>query len=283
MGRMKSAWISFIVFVVICLSSNIVTSDRPSHLENLLLKESVVRNSHGVMVAKLKLSPRKTLLSLKSDKSMGILTDGMDEEDERSKISRRYDYHNANKPAITFARELPPQQSRGPLLDNKDDAPLENQTETESNLSSGSSLQNRDESQQFGSLEGKDGGDFDNENESGLSQSALINSTTNDNRMPEIGQVWLSKNEGADGKSIEENDLQTLIAGFLKREIWTIPLFVFGSLNIVLITFFEIYVLYKTKGQSRGHLFLGQMLLLGLFFCSTMALLFAIYPSMVMT
>ncbi|XP_021954911.2 uncharacterized protein LOC110851444 [Folsomia candida] len=293
------------VLVVICMSGSIVLSvERPSHGENLLLKESVVRTNNGVMV--MRLSPRQTVLSLKNEKfinSNGVVT-GVDhyrdgDDGHGLNYGSKTRRHNA-KPAIIFAR-TPSRKSTSTITsssdskDDDDDAPLENQTETETNptdySSAASSVQNHDESQQqFGSSEVNISADFDNENESRLSKSAsFLRNTTGSversggvnkrNKRPELGQVWSSK-EDTSNKSTEENDLQTLIAGFLKREIWTIPLFVFASLNIVLITFFEIYVLCRTKGQSRGHLFLGQMLLFGLFLCSTLALFFAIYPSM---
>lgn len=71
------------------------------------------------------------------------------------------------------------------------------------------------------------------------------------------------------------------IGGFLKRELWTIPLFVLASLNMILIILFEVYVLCRARGTSRRHLFLGQMLLFGLFLCSFLALMFAVHPSIV--
>ncbi|CAG7732416.1 unnamed protein product [Allacma fusca] len=88
-------------------------------------------------------------------------------------------------------------------------------------------------------------------------------------------------------KPIRSSDVETsdfrnnMMAGFLKREVWTIPLLSIASLNIFLISLFEIYVLCKARGPSRRHLFLGQMLLFGLFLCSSLALVFAICPSAV--
>ncbi|XP_076334992.1 metabotropic glutamate receptor 3-like [Tachypleus tridentatus] len=56
----------------------------------------------------------------------------------------------------------------------------------------------------------------------------------------------------------------------LRGDLWIVPLIILSSLNIVVIACFEAYVLYKAHGTapSRRHLFLGQMLLLGLFLCS---------------
>jgi len=131
------------------------------------------------------------------------------------------------------------------------------------------------------------------ENSSQLPRSALHNTSNNafnDDSSgsfkldePENTQIWSSKEDLSTTIdfpfSDEEDSHQSLIVGFLQRDIWTIPLFVFASLNLVLISFFEIYVLCRTKGQSRRHLFLGQMLLFGLFLSSSLALLFAVYPS----
>lgn len=80
-----------------------------------------------------------------------------------------------------------------------------------------------------------------------------------------------------DSKDFRNN----MMGGFLKREVWTIPLLSMAAINIFLISLFEIYVLCKARGPSRRHLFLGQMLLFGLFLCSSLALVFAICPSAV--
>ncbi|UYV63512.1 hypothetical protein LAZ67_2004396 [Cordylochernes scorpioides] len=56
----------------------------------------------------------------------------------------------------------------------------------------------------------------------------------------------------------------------LREEWWAVPLAIFSALDIFLICCFEMFVLYKAYGTtpSRRHLFLGQMLLLGLFITS---------------
>lgn len=96
---------------------------------------------------------------------------------------------------------------------------------------------------------------------------------------PSSGDFDLDKDCADEGTEVEKNDLKTpsLMGGFLKREIWTIPLLSMAGLNIFLISLFEIYVLCKAKG--RGPLFLGQMLLFGLFLCSSLALVFVIFPT----
>lgn len=62
-----------------------------------------------------------------------------------------------------------------------------------------------------------------------------------------------------------------------RDEPWVIPLAALSFLNIVVIIIFEIYVLYKSCG-GRRHLFLGQILLLGLFLCSVLGLLYIPQP-----
>lgn len=62
-----------------------------------------------------------------------------------------------------------------------------------------------------------------------------------------------------------------------KDEPWVIPLVSLALFNIAAILIFEIYVLYKSCG-GRRHLFLGQILLLGLFFCSILGILYVPQP-----
>ena len=63
-----------------------------------------------------------------------------------------------------------------------------------------------------------------------------------------------------------------------RKESWVIPLVVLCTLNITAILLFEAYVLYKSCG-SRRHLFLGQVLLLGLFFSSLLGFAFVPEPN----
>ncbi|XP_013775810.2 uncharacterized protein LOC106460630 [Limulus polyphemus] len=65
----------------------------------------------------------------------------------------------------------------------------------------------------------------------------------------------------------------------LRDDLWIVPLVILSSLNIIVIACFEAYVLYKAHGTtpSRRHLFLGQILLLGLFLCSVTG--FAFVPT----
>ncbi|KAK4872486.1 hypothetical protein RN001_014515 [Aquatica leii] len=57
------------------------------------------------------------------------------------------------------------------------------------------------------------------------------------------------------------------IFGLFRNEVWVIPVLALSSLTMFLIVAFEVFVLCKAcqTTPSRRHLFLGQMLLLGLF------------------
>ncbi|XP_021004041.2 metabotropic glutamate receptor 3 isoform X2 [Parasteatoda tepidariorum] len=63
-----------------------------------------------------------------------------------------------------------------------------------------------------------------------------------------------------------------------RTESWVIPLVVICTLNVVAILIFEVYVLYKSCG-GRRHLFLGQILLLGLLLSSLVGFAFVPTPN----
>ncbi|CAG9810130.1 unnamed protein product [Chironomus riparius] len=67
----------------------------------------------------------------------------------------------------------------------------------------------------------------------------------------------------------------------LRREPWVIPMLILAIISMVMMAAFEIFVLCKTRKTSpnRRHLFLGQMLLLGLFTCVGLAALLTTRPS----
>lgn len=69
--------------------------------------------------------------------------------------------------------------------------------------------------------------------------------------------------------------------GVLRREVWVVPLLVLSSLTMMVIAGFEVFVLCKAwrTTPSRRHLFLGQMLLLGLFLCSVLGAVLAATPT----
>jgi hypothetical protein len=62
---------------------------------------------------------------------------------------------------------------------------------------------------------------------------------------------------------------------------WVIPVIVLAAVSMLMMSAFEIFVLCKTRRTSpnRRHLFLGQMLLLGLFTCAGLSALLTAQPS----
>lgn len=69
-------------------------------------------------------------------------------------------------------------------------------------------------------------------------------------------------------------------SGF-RKEAWVIPVVVLSCVTMLMMAAFEIFVLCKTRKTSpnRRHLFLGQMLLLGLFSCAGLSALLTARPS----
>ncbi|XP_044729777.1 uncharacterized protein LOC123293126 [Chrysoperla carnea] len=67
----------------------------------------------------------------------------------------------------------------------------------------------------------------------------------------------------------------------LRKEQWTLPILIISICSMLLMFAFEIFVLCKASRTtpSRRHLFLGQMLLLGLFLCSALAALITLQPT----
>ncbi|CAL8137350.1 unnamed protein product [Orchesella dallaii] len=117
------------------------------------------------------------------------------------------------------------------------------------------------------------------------SSSSTVPVAKGEVKKAESDKIWsIDSHFGRDELIESEEDQEyygMTIGGFLKRELWTIPLFVLAALNMMLIILFEVYVLCRARGQSRRHLFLGQMLLFGLFLCSFLALMFAVHPSII--
>lgn len=69
--------------------------------------------------------------------------------------------------------------------------------------------------------------------------------------------------------------------GLLRNESWVVPLLVLSVLTMIMIAGFEVFVLCKAwrTSPSRRHLFLGQMLLMGLFICATLGAVLAATPT----
>lgn len=66
-----------------------------------------------------------------------------------------------------------------------------------------------------------------------------------------------------------------------RNEVWVVPILALSAVCMLLITSFEVFVLCKAwrTTPSRRHLFLGQMLLLGLFACAGLGGLLALTPT----
>ena len=75
-------------------------------------------------------------------------------------------------------------------------------------------------------------------------------------------------------------DYSQLLKHF-KKEFWVIPVVAASGLLVLVLVIFEIYLLSRTinRNPSRRHLFLGQMLLLGLLSCACMATVYTLRPT----
>uniref|UniRef100_A0A6P7G9L7 Uncharacterized protein LOC114335193 isoform X1 n=1 Tax=Diabrotica virgifera virgifera TaxID=50390 RepID=A0A6P7G9L7_DIAVI len=71
------------------------------------------------------------------------------------------------------------------------------------------------------------------------------------------------------------------LVGIFRNEVWVIPVLALSAITMILILGFEVFVLCKAwrSTPSRRHLFLGQMLLLGLFSCAGLSAVFAASPT----
>lgn len=69
--------------------------------------------------------------------------------------------------------------------------------------------------------------------------------------------------------------------GGLRKEPWVVPILILSCISMVMMAGFEVFVLFKAwrTTPSRRHLFLGQMLLLGLFACSGLAAVLTANPT----
>lgn len=107
-------------------------------------------------------------------------------------------------------------------------------------------------------------------------ETAAINAT-----LPSIAvtTVPIDPNNGTDTNTSATSPTVTDTPFYLnfRDEPWVIPLVAFSLFNLVVILIFEVYVLYKSCG-GRRHLFLGQILLLGLFLCSLLGILYVPHP-----
>ena len=74
----------------------------------------------------------------------------------------------------------------------------------------------------------------------------------------------------------------------LREELWVVPVLVASACLGLIIVIFEVYLIVYTvrerrrhRPASRRHLFLGQTLLIGLLFCSAMAVAYTLKPTIV--
>lgn len=69
--------------------------------------------------------------------------------------------------------------------------------------------------------------------------------------------------------------------GGLRKEPWVVPILILSCISMIMMAGFEVFVLFKAwrTTPSRRHLFLGQMLLLGLFACSGLAAILTASPT----
>ena len=72
----------------------------------------------------------------------------------------------------------------------------------------------------------------------------------------------------------------------LRGEVWVVPILVASCFLFLMIVIFEIYLILQSlrerrhrRPASRRHLFLGQILLLGLLLCAAMAVMHALKPT----
>ncbi|CAG9768209.1 unnamed protein product [Ceutorhynchus assimilis] len=82
-------------------------------------------------------------------------------------------------------------------------------------------------------------------------------------------------------KRVNSVEAETIIGGVFRNEVWVLPVLALSAITMILIAGFEIFVLCKAwrTTPSRRHLFLGQMLLLGLFSSAGLASVFAASPT----
>lgn len=71
------------------------------------------------------------------------------------------------------------------------------------------------------------------------------------------------------------------MTSLFRNEVWVVPALSLSALVMVFIAGFEVFVVCKARRTtpSRRHLFLGQMLLLGLFGCAALGTVLAVQPT----
>lgn len=97
---------------------------------------------------------------------------------------------------------------------------------------------------------------------------------------PKTGVVLAAKNHLIPTNTTYRGQLISPRRG-IRGDAWVIPVIVLAIVSMLTMAFFELFVLCKTRKTSpnRRHLFLGQMLLLGLFTCAGLSALLTARPS----
>lgn len=81
--------------------------------------------------------------------------------------------------------------------------------------------------------------------------------------------------------STPRSEDETKSQNLFREEVWVVPVITLAAVSMFLMAGFEVFVLCKAwrTTPSRRHLFLGQMLLLGLFACAGLGGVLALSPS----
>lgn len=110
--------------------------------------------------------------------------------------------------------------------------------------------------------------------------SSVYSTPSRPTNLPKTGVVLAAKNYIHSMNSTLKQIIPINPNG-LRKERWVIPVLVLASISMLMMGAFEIFVLCKTRRTSpnRRHLFLGQMLLLGLFTCAGLSALLTARPS----
>lgn len=119
----------------------------------------------------------------------------------------------------------------------------------------------------------------------------ITNELNNEDRfIPRSGLIMAPKSSNLTPVTITTNSpnipqypniVSTTVPNGLRREPWVVPILVLAMLTMIMMAGFEIFVLFKAwrTSPSRRHLFLGQMLLFGLFISSGFGALITSTPT----
>lgn len=122
-----------------------------------------------------------------------------------------------------------------------------------------------------------------------LSPTSLLSASSNEDydtavalgRRLEMSTEFFLVPVAATSTSVPPHVTRNRIGGVFRNEAWVIPVLTLSAITMALIVGFEVFVLCKAwrTTPSRRHLFLGQMLLLGLFTCAGLGAVYAASPT----